>query len=224
METKFYDSLYGGDSANGVKLCLGISDGDFWTRHEGTQLLYKGQTIDDVDFERIEDVSNINGQFEVAGGGALSRLIYVVRRTNCCGIEEKTINAAIRIEFDGLGNLVEYGCNKIIDVSAEQVDGDKIKLRWFYHVISQAKRIKSFSVFGDNGSGTIDYQNQIGTVEYCGRKFYQFVTDSLTDDNYRFCIRAVAEDDSENQFNGEIKIWLNKQSPDGIGLIICQTL
>ncbi len=224
METKFFDSLHNGDSANGVALCMGITDGDFWAMVGGAQVLYKGQSIDDVDFERIEDAANVNEKFSIAGGGASSRTYYIVRRVNCCGYEEKTVNAVIRVEFDSLGNLVENGCNKIIDVSAQQIDNGKIKLRWFYQVINQSKKIKSFSIFTDNGTGTIDYQTPIASVEYAGRKFYQFVTDVLTGDYYRFCIRAVAQDDSENQFNGEVKIWLNKQSPDGIGVIICQTV
>jgi len=42
MEAKFFDSLNGGDSAKGIKLCMGITDGDFWTRTEGAAVLYKG--------------------------------------------------------------------------------------------------------------------------------------------------------------------------------------
>jgi hypothetical protein len=224
MEAKFFDSLYGGDSAKGIKLCMGITDGDFWTRTNGTANLYKGQSIDDVDFENPEKVADANDKFEIAGGQALSRNIYVVRRTNRCGNEEKTLNAAICVEFDALGNLVENGCNKIIDVNAEQIEGGKIKLKWFYHVIHQAKKISRFNIYSDNGSGIIDYQSPIGSVDYSGRKFYQFVTDALTATQYRFCIRAVADDGSENEFNGQVKIWINKQSPDGIGMIICRTV
>ncbi|HAL45740.1 MAG: hypothetical protein A2Y12_10800 [Planctomycetes bacterium GWF2_42_9] len=128
------------------------------------------------------------------------------------------------MEFDDLGNLVENGCNKIIDVKAEQIEGRKIKLKWFYHVIHQAKKISRFKVYGDNGSGIINYQVPIGSVDYSGRKFYQFVTDALTAAQYRFCIRAVADDGSENEFNGQVKIWLNKQTPDEIGMIICRTV
>ncbi|MCE5340539.1 MAG: hypothetical protein LLF92_05350 [Planctomycetaceae bacterium] len=220
METKFFDSLHNGDSANGVKLCMGITDGDFWSRSAGGQVLYKGQAIGEVDFETIEDATNVDEKFQITGGGASSRTYYIVRRVNCCGDEEKTINAVIRVEFDSLGNLIEQGCNKIINVSAEQVDGDKIKLRWFYHVINQAQKIEKFNIYSDNGIGTIDYQTPIGSVEYTGRKFYQFITTALAESHYRFCIRVV----TNNNLNGEVRVWLNRQSPEGIGVIICQTI
>jgi hypothetical protein len=224
MDMKFFDSLCGGDSVKGVKLCLGLTEGDFWARQAGVQILYKGQSIDDVDFYDFHDVSNVHGQFELAGGQPLSRLFFVVRRTNCCGIEDKTINAALRVDFDSQGNLIQNGCNKIIDVSAQQVEGDKVKLMWFYHGINQSKMICKFQIYSDGGSGTIDFQNSIGTVEYTGRKFYQFLTPELNHDCYRFCIRAAAKETAGNEFCGEIKIWLTRQSPDGIGLIICQTI
>jgi hypothetical protein len=220
METKFFDSLHSGDSANGVKLCMGITDGDFWSRSAGAQVLYKGQAISEVDFETIEDAANVNEKFQITGGGASSTTYYIVRRVNCCGYEEKTINAVIRTEFDSLGNLIEQGGNKIIDLAAQQIAGGKIKFSWFYHVINQTKKIDTFNIYGDNGTGTIDFQTPIGIVGYTGRKFYQFVTDLLTGSHYIFCIRAV----TNNNFNGEVKIWLNRQSPEGIGVIICQTV
>jgi len=69
----------------------------------------------------------------------------------------------------------------------------------------------------------IDYQNPIGSVNYAGRKFYQFITDELTDNNYKFCIRAIAADDSNDGFTGQIIIQFNRQSPDGVSTLICQT-
>jgi hypothetical protein len=107
MEAKFFDSLFGGDSANGVKLCMGVTEGDFWARPESVQLLYKGQD-DNVDFGRIAASSNIdNDSIEVASGQPLTRWLYILRRANCCGIEEKTLSAAVRAEFDSLGNLID---------------------------------------------------------------------------------------------------------------------
>jgi hypothetical protein len=106
MEMKFFDSLSIGDSANGVKLCMGLTEGDFWARPAGAQLLYKGQDDNNIDFGRIAASSNINNNFEVASGQPLSRHLYVARRVNCCGMEEQTLSAAVKVEFDSLGNLI----------------------------------------------------------------------------------------------------------------------
>jgi hypothetical protein len=223
MDTKFFDSLFGGDSANGAKLCMGLTEGDFWARPAGVQLLYQGQD-DNVDFDRITAVSEIDeGVLEISAGQSLSSFLYVVRRVNCCGAEEKTLGAAVRVEFDSLGNLIERSCNKVFIIAAKQVAGDRILLKWFYQLIHQSKKINTFKIYYDNGTGTIDYQNPIGSVNYIGRKFYQFITGQLSGDSYKFCIRAAAEDNSDDNFTGQIKIELNKQSPDGISILICQT-
>ncbi|PKL43531.1 MAG: hypothetical protein CVV39_08555 [Planctomycetes bacterium HGW-Planctomycetes-1] len=107
METKFFNSLFGGDCANGAKLCMGITEGDFWARPAGVQLLYHGEDINDVDFGRIAAASNIdNDSIEAESGLPLSRHLYILRRVNCCGIEEKTLSAAVKAVFDSGGNLI----------------------------------------------------------------------------------------------------------------------
>lgn len=219
MEAKFFDSLFNGDSAKGIKLCLGLTEGDFWTRTAGAQILYKGQSIDDAETAGIEDVSNVNEKFEIAGGRPSSRWFYIVRRVNCCGIEEQTLKATVIVELDNSGNLVTQSCNKIFNVSAKQIEGNKILLKWFYQPIHQVGKIKSFKIYNDNGNGTIDYQNPIGSVNYIGRRFYQFLTNVLTGSDYKFSIRAIAEDDSNDEFKGQIKIGLNKQPPESVLMI-----
>ncbi len=223
MDVKFFDSLFGGDSANGSKLCLGLTEGDFWTRPAGVQLLYQGQD-DDIDFDRISAVSEIdNDNFEISAGQPLSSSLYVVRRVNCCGVEEETFSAAVRAEFDELGDLIEYSCNKIFIAAAKQIEGNKVLLKWFYQPIHQSKKVNNFKIYYDNGMGVIDYQNPLGSINYKGRKFYQFVTGGLSNNSYKFCIRAVAEGNCDDGFTGQIKIELNQQSPDGISIPICQT-
>lgn len=219
MDTKFYDSLFGGDSANGSKLCLGLTGGDFWARPSGAQLLYRGQD-DDIDFDRIVTVLETDEDtIEILSGQPLSSFLYVLRRANCCGVEEKTFSAAARVKFDGLGNLIEYSCNKIFIAAAGQIEGDKILLKWFYQPIHQSKKIDNFKIYYDNGTGTIDYQIPLGSVNYKGRKFYQFITNELTGSSYKFCIRAAAADNSDDNFTGQIIIGLNRQNPDGVSIL-----
>lgn len=219
MDTKFYDSLFGGDSADGIKLCVGMTEGDFWARPAGVQLLYQGQD-DDIDFDKITAASEINEDvLEISSGQPLTQWLYVIRRVNCSGYEDKTLGAAVRVEFDSLGSLIERSCNKVFIITAKQVDGDRILFEWFYQPIHQAKKIDRFKIYSDNSIGTIDYQNPIGSVNYIGRKFYQFITSELSGDSYKFCIRAAAADNSDDNFTGQIDIGLNRQRPDGISIL-----
>ena len=56
MDAKFFDSLFDGDSPNGIKLCMGITGGDFWAREAGCQNLYRGASIDVIDFDTVEQI------------------------------------------------------------------------------------------------------------------------------------------------------------------------
>ena len=220
MEAKFFDSLFGGDSANGAKLCMGLTEGDFWSWPAGVQLLYQGQDSNNIDFDRIIAVSEPDGDiFEIPACQPLSQSLYVVRRVNCCGIEEKTLSAAVEVEFDNQGNLIERSCNKVFIVTAEQINDNRVLLKWFYQPIHQTKKISRFKIYYDNGTGVIDYQNPLGSINYIGRKFYQFITNELSGSNYKFCIKAVAADNSDDGFTGQIIIQLNRQSPDGISIL-----
>ena len=60
MDAKFFDSLYEGDSANGVKLCLGLTGGDFWAQVAGCQNLYRGPNAETIDFDTLLMVAGID--------------------------------------------------------------------------------------------------------------------------------------------------------------------
>lgn len=113
---------------------------------------------------------------------------------------------------------MEQSCNKIFLVAAEQTQGNRVCLKWFYQPINQVKQPSRFEVFFDDGTGVIDEQNPIGRLKYSGRKFYQFTSITLSQDNYIFCIKAVAADGSFGDSSGKIIIQLNRRTPDGIGV------
>lgn len=223
MDAKFFDSLSEGDSANGQKLCMGLTGGDFWARPAGTQNLYRSQNADTPDFETIIAVTDIDDNSivvpDMAEHNGSTYYVYVIRRTNCCGDEEHTLSAAIRVGLDASGDLIQPTTNKVFSVKTEQLNADEVQLTWFYWPINQAKQITKFKIYSDNGSGTIDYENPITEINYVGRKFYEYTTDILTNNNNRFCIRAVASDATEDNWLDEIKIQLNKQQPDSAGIL-----
>lgn len=223
MDAKFFDSLYEGDSANGLKLCMGLTDGDFWARPGGVQNLYRGQKADALDFETIVAVADINNNSIsvpiFVEHNSSTYYIYVIRRINRCGDEEQTISATVRADFDANGDLNPAGTNKVFSVKSEQYDANKVRLIWFYWPINQSKQITKFKIYSDNGSGVLDYENPIAQIDYTGRKFYDYLTNTLTNNSNRFCIRAVASDGTEDDWLDEIMIQLNKQEPDSVNIL-----
>lgn len=194
MEVKFFDGSRGGDSQAGVKLCLGITGGDFWSRIAGCQNLYRGESIHGIDFENPLEVSDpdetlitISSLIEHQAG---SVYFYALRKANRCGDEERNLSALVRVDFDEEGELLGFCCNTIFDVAVQQVAGPKVKLLWYYTSIEQFDEPIRFKVYSDAGSGMIDYQTPTGVIEYAGQGFYEFESETLSEGRYLYCINT----------------------------------
>jgi len=228
MDAKFFNSLYEGDSANGVKLGMGLTGGDFWAQVAGCQNLYRGPNADDVDFDTLLVVADIDEESlsvpSFAGHQALSSYVYVLRRVNGCGDEEHTFGAAVKVSFDGQGNLIETGCNDIFALAAKQIQGPKVLLVWYYCPVSQADKCVSFNIYWDNGSGEIDYVNKLAAVDYAGSRYYSFETDVLSEERYQFCIRAESASAQENEHLGTIQIQVRDVAPQGVEISEAKTI
>ncbi len=228
MDAKFFDSLFEGDSANGVKLCLGLTGGDFWARLVGCQNLYRGTSGYDIDFNvilvsrDIDEASITVPSF--AEHQADSSYVYVLRRTNGCGDEERTFGAAVRVSFDGQGNLIEPGCNDIFALTARQIAGPRIQLLWYYFPIGQASKPVSFNIYWDSGTGQIDYETALGSVDYAGPRYYGFETGVLIEDKCQFCVSGVMKDGQENEHLGKVQIQIRDALPAAVEVLKAQAI
>ena len=228
MDVKFFDSLFEGDSANGVKLCKGLTGGDFWAQIAGCQIIYRGQNVEDADFENILAVTLV-GNTQISLPDFLEHLnsslyFYVLRRANLCGDEERTSFASAKMLLDENGDLAGPYCNCIFDSIAEQIEEEKIKLTWSYRPISQQAQISEFLIYYDGGSGTIDYENPLAQIEHSGPGFYSYEVGSLSGDSYLFCIKATTSDGLERIGNKEIKVQIDSGNVGGASILQVQTL
>ena len=221
MDGKFFNSLFEGDSANGVKLGMGLTGGDFWPRPAGCQNLYRGESINTVDFDNLIAVVDADEGSVVSNAShqAGENYLYVLRRANCCGDEDKSLTAAVKTTFDGEGDLEGPFCNRAFGLKICQLEGLKAKLLWFYCSINQTQVPDCFNVYGDGGSGQIDYENAIASVDYSGPRCYEFQTGVLSEGRHMYCVRAVSESGSEEDFSGVVKIQISASLPQGAGTL-----
>lgn len=221
MDARFFDSLFEGDSANGVKLGMGLTGGDFWPRVEDCQNLYRGGSVCTIDFDTILAVRDVDeiliGCGDEVGHEAGQSYLYVVRRANRCGDQEQSFGAAIMAVFDGESGLIEPGCNKVFSIFAEQIKGPRVRVVWYYCPIGQEVACGGFNVYSDNGTGQVDYETPVTAVDYAGARFYSYKSDVLSEGRYLFVIRAVSKIGQENNFDGAIEIEIGDMLPDGVG-------
>jgi len=220
MDVKFFDSLYEGDSAKGVRLGMGLTGGDFWARCGGCQNLYRGGSMQTIDFTNILATGDICGTVMSPPSWLehqpSSTYFYVVRRVNCCGVEEHSLCGSVKIVLDGAGELAEPRCNNVFSVKAQQVFCDKVRLLWYYWPIEQDSLPGCFRIYSDGGCGTIDYENAVAEIDYVGQRFYSWQSGSLGGEKYLFCIRAVSQAGVEGEFAGEVRIDLDRTRPEAI--------
>jgi hypothetical protein len=223
MDAKFFDSLYEGDSPNGIRLGMSLTGGDFWSRIAGCSVLYRGTAMNMIDFTNILAVSEAEAS-EISPPNYIphdngSVYFYVLRRANNCGCEGQTLAAAVKVSIDDSGELAEPRPNSVFEVRARQVDGCKVQLVWYYCPIEQQSPPVCFHVYYDAGMGQVDYENPIATISYVGRMFYIYTSAPLDTGEYLFAIRVKDSAGVENSSLACIKVELNTASPSAINVL-----
>lgn len=221
------EALFGGMTANAFKLGTVLTGGWFWMRRSGCSVLYRGPSMQQIDFASILAVAEQNA-ISISPPNYFphqsnSTYFYVVRRFNNCGYQERTLAAAVKVAIDAEGNLVVPKPNNIFAWRLDQVDGNKIQLIWFYCPLEQKSKPESFRIYYDSGTGQIDYQNPMATINYQGRKFYSFRTSSLTAGEYLFAIRAENANGIENNSLAQLAVQISNTPPDTIEILSAQS-
>lgn len=228
MDAEFLDSLYEGDSANGVKLGMGLTGGDFWARIAGCQMLYRGMSFDDIDFSNILTVAEA-GASDISPPSYVqhddsSTYFYVVRRANNCGCQERTLVGAVKVAIDAEGNLARPRPNDVFGARVVQIESSKVELVWYYCPIEQQSPPACFRVYYDAGTGQINYENPIATISYQGRRFYSYQSDTLGAGRYLFAIRAEDAGGVENTSTERVEVELDNTSPDDVSILCTEVL
>jgi len=228
MDAKFLDSLYEGDSPNGVRLGMGLTGGDFWPRVAGCSVLYRGFSMDLIDFANILAVADAEAS-EISPPNYIlhnncSIYFYVIRRANNCGYEERTFVAAVKVSINARGELVQPQPNKIFEAKAAQADSNKVQIVWFYYPIEQQSPPVCFNVYYDSGTGQVDYENPIAVISYVGRLFSSYKSEMLDTGKYLFAIIAEDALGTENTSLASVGVELYTQSPAEINILSAQAV
>jgi len=220
MDAKFFDGLCGGDSPNGVKLGMGLTGGDFWCRPAGCRNLYRGEGPFDVDFDRLVAVADADAVRVVskARHEAGAVYYYALRDVNGCGDETQS-RVMVRVVFDEEGRWVEPGCNDVLCLQARQIPGPRVRLVWYYSRLESQAECERFNVYADNGSGQIDFENELAGVSCRGTGFYSYETDLLGEGDYLFCVKCRLQSGAESGTGGVVRIGVTECVPAGAGLI-----
>ncbi len=224
MDARFLkDALFAGQTGNAFKLGTVLTLGWFWTRDTGCSVLYRAAGMEQIDSAQVLAVADLDADTisppDYLPHDDNENYFYVVRRVNGCGYQEHTTAAAVKVSIDADGNPAEPQPNKIFAGLAEQTDGKKVWLVWYYCPVGQKAGPARFLIYCDGGTGQINYENPIADTDYDRRRFYSCVTDALGAGRYLFAIRAVDAGGTENTSLAQLEIQLNTTNPDAIDIL-----
>lgn len=217
------ETLFNGMTSVAFKLGTTLSLGWFWFRVTGCSVLYRGPNLEQVDFDDLLAVVERYAR-QVSPPGYIphnsgSAYTYVVRRFNGYGYQEETLAASAKISLDSDGKLEEPKPNKIFILKAEQVEGGRARLVWFYCPLDQESKPVHFKVYYDGGAGRIDFDDELATIPYEGLKFYHYKSAPLESARYAFTVRAEDADGIEDGSSARLNIELNAAKPNSIDVL-----
>ena len=222
------EALFNGMTANALKLGTALSLGRFWVRVAGCSALYRGPSMEQIDFEAVLAVAERDA-CEISPPDYLphdssSTYFYVVRRYNHCGYQELTLATAAKVSLDAEGELDKLQPNNIFAARAEQVDTDKVRLTWFYCPLEQESQPSCFNVYYDNRTGQIDYENALAVISYKGQKFYSYESDPLEPGRYLFAIKTEDAAGTKCSSSAHLAIEIDGTEPDAIDILQAETV
>ena len=221
MDPTFNNFLTFGQFGNGFQLRQSLLWGHFWTRLQGCYNVYRGcDHINNIDYGRIIATGDSKGALALpatVSHEAETDYYYAVRCASNSGKEEKGTLAAARLRLDVDGKVRPVRPNCVSGLCAQAVGDGRIRLGWWYWPIVQQIAPSYFVVYGDDGSGVIDYENVLGQVDCAGIRFYSY-TSSASDNNktYRFSVRAVGSNGSDDGNRLFVEAVVDLSAPDGI--------
>lgn len=223
MDAKFFDSLFEGDGYNGLKLCMGLSGGDFWVRPNGCSNLYRGTERDGVDFNNIITVENIDAKNISTPGylehAASTDYVYTIRRASGCGEEEVSDRAITFVSFDAEADLQPPACNGVLRLSCRRYTQNKIKLCWAYIGFRSGAKVDKFAIYSNGGSGAVDYASAIAETGFVCVGEYSMLIEVSGPAKYIFAAAGIDYLGRTGPVSAETEIYIQDEMPDSAEII-----
>jgi hypothetical protein len=217
------EALFNGTTANAFKLGTTLSLGWFWARVAGCSVLYRGLTMEQIDFTNMVTVAGQNACLisppSYLPHASNSTYFYVIRRFNNCGCQEHTLTAAVKVSVDASGELGKPQPNKVFYSRAEQVGGNKVGLVWFYCPLEQKSQPVCFNVYYDSRTGQVNYETPLAKINYQGQKFYSYESEALETGRYLFAVKPEDAAGIQHSSLARLAIELDGDGPDAINIL-----
>lgn len=222
------DALFHGMTARACQLGTVLTGGWFWTRRNGCQVVYRGPSLDEIDFDTVLHVADLAAS-QLSLPAWVSHApgetwCYLVQRFNAAGYCERTTAASVTVRLGPDGQLADPIPNPVGGLDVRQTDGTTLTLTWSYDPLDQHAAPERFNVYWDGGTGQLDMQDPIASLEYKGRRFYSYACNVPAEGDYTFTVRAQTAAGAESVASPRVNCQVRAAPPPPPTLLVAEAI
>jgi len=203
------DVIHHGLSRRGVATGLSLSSGRQWIATGGLHLLCRGTEYDDIDTDQPVGAAPAGEasvqQFTWIKQEANTLYYFTVMPVGAGGVEAVSNDARpqiVSVLTDDDGDAGEPVPAAPHNLRAVAIAGGAFKLAWSYMPAEAGPRVDKFNIYSNDGSGEIDYDTPVDTVDARvsrkGAGEYVFESDPFSHALYvKWGVRAADASDNE---------------------------
>ena len=224
----WYDALYLGMGRRGLANAMHATLGQSFPRAGGGSNLYRGiASVSAVDWSDPVGASGKGAKtirnFSDRGHDSEAVYYYAVRAVSPGGVEQSEIDETVRIGFEAGGSGIIPVVHPPVDVRCEPIAGGKFRLRWYTRAADRALGPKEFRIYGNGGSGPVDFGSVVATVPFRFWKWhYEFETAAFgTGTAVDWTIRTVNSSNQEERNTLEVSAVADATGPPANSGVVC---
>jgi len=215
-----YDSIHRGWTPRGIANGVCATNGFAFPRLAGGYNLYRGVgALENVDTDVPVGAAGANASqletFSWRPAAASTTYVHVIRSIGGGGVESPSGAQAVTVSFDAFGQPEGLKPNTPTSLAAAPQGGGRFEVSWRYVARDQETPPVEFRVYGDGGSGTVDFDSPLGAVPYRARRGqFRFITGEHAHGAVRsFAVRAVSEFGTTDGNTVVAGAWADAEGP-----------
>ncbi len=150
---------------------------------------------------------------------------FGIRPVDADGRQCPVTQNEVRLELDADGEPVPSRPAAPLAMGAASLPAGRVRLWWHYRIGHTGATPEAFRIYGDGGTGTVDYETPLGEVTFqSGQTGYAWTSGALAPDiEHQLAVRAVAGDDVWDETPAVVRVTPDASPPGTVDALSAET-